>query len=241
MKMKMDVYNEKVVLNAIYLLEALVATRLVDLMSYVIPLRKKYGISDRETIVAHEHPKEFQNIEQEAIQQSKSFEKANPEAFLALFRETNQVKKAFGLGKEWHPILTRFVLTGVLIPVRFNAHAQVNEEEKTITFEVHKNTTLDDLIFAWRCHKSDRERLFGKAKSTLHSRQDIKDLAPWKYAMAVKINEGCSDKITMSVVNNDLSDKNIDHISYEEMGILDKKSADLLKQKRRRLKNTVTK
>lgn len=226
--------NEAILRNNMALLEKLVLYKLDELYPEIEGIRKNYSIPYKETVIPYRDPENYASQCEKAEKETSAFFEENSELII-FFQKINSVRKKTGLGKEWNSVFSRFAISGILLPPPFSIFVYEDEENETITFETNKNTTPEDLIFAWEYYKEAREKMFGKSRSHYSSQSNAATVALIKQLEATKKKEGLTDEEVAAYITPE--EELLDDAA---LGKADKRAGDWLKKNRERFKREVT-
>ncbi len=227
--------KEEILRNTMALLEKLVLYKLDELHPEIEKIRENHSIPNKETVIPYRHPKNYTAYCKKADKEMSVFFEKDNDDLSVFFQQINSIREKTGLGREWNSTLSRLTVSGILLPPLFSVYVYEDEKEGTLTFETNKNTTTEDIIFAWNYHKDTREKMFGKSRSRYSSQSNAATIALIKQLEATKKKEGLTDEEVAAYITpeEELPDD-------EDLGKADKRAGDWLKKNRERFKKEVT-
>lgn len=117
--------------------------------------------------------KNFENIQKTSDNLIQKFLKENEKKLFSFYSELKKSRKKLGLGREWNTTLMRVIVSGVLIPPPYSVFYYQNEEDKTLVFEINKDTTRDEFDLAWKHSEDLRKEIFGKTRAVFPMKKTI--------------------------------------------------------------------
>lgn len=144
------------------------------LMPGILDIRIKFGIDSNLPVINPVEDKDHWNeFIKQGSQKMRDFHKMIGARLFDFNEDLGKIRKQLHLGKEWNIPLEKFVVSGIFLPPPFSVFVSENENNKTITFELNKNTTRDDLDLAWKNIKDIRKKMFGKIRANFPTKKTL--------------------------------------------------------------------
>lgn len=148
------------------------------LMPGILEIRKKFEIKEELPIIDISKEKNnFNKLFKESDQKMDAFFENIEKKLPDFYRDLGGIRKNLQLGKEWNSTLARFAICGIFLPPAFSVFIHEDKDKKIITFELNKDTTMDDLCLAWKNTEDIRKKMFGKARATFPNKKTIDNFA----------------------------------------------------------------
>lgn len=228
-------FDENTIRNNMVLLEILNLYR-EDIEEKIESVRKEYDLPSNETLIPYHAPKEYSILLEKASIEMKNFIDRHNGFPLGFTERIDDIRKTTGLGREWNSTLQRFAVTGILFPPPFSVFVWEDKKNRTLTFETNKNTTRDDLLYAWDFYKKTRSEIFRKTKSHHYTKNDLAKISIIKELEELK--EESEEKLTDEEVVSSMVP--LEEIPFEKMAETDKKNRNWFKKNRERFRKEVT-
>jgi len=149
-------------------------------------IRRKFNIPDLPPIEPAKNRKDYDKLLGIGQKTLNAFLEKNKSESPWIFGKLREIRKNLKLGREWNKTLLTYAISGIIFPPPFSVFIDTDEESNIIVFEINKDTTKADLDLAWGNTKKDRERMFGKARSSYPSKTTIKNFNKFTEALTTK-------------------------------------------------------
>lgn len=148
------------------------------IMSEVFKIREKYGIKkDLPTIDPTENQGQFADLIKKGSREMKKFHKRIGNESSNYYNDLLNLIHKLNLGREWTTPLDKFVISGIIGPPPFSVFVDENEEDGVIVFELNKDTTLEDLNYAWKTIEFIRKKMFGRLRANFPTKRGINNFS----------------------------------------------------------------